>query len=361
MKLIRWIKNINPFAVVEGVLTAASVALVTATVGNQLGAHLGVSGDAGLALGWAIALVFDVLWVSALKMSVTAIRQRSLIGMIVMLTVSLASVGASVAALFILGHAAAYAFTPVAVLVFMGLRLFSEHTLADAATARIIATASADARNAAALARSEAHTAASAAKTATILDTAAHMAAIRQDITRIELLTDGDTKLSAARAKAMAKLEAAERKHGAAAAKFQELRSLPARDVTETPAEPPVSASDDFKAPLAWSGVDEDTYLEASGFSELDVMLDDLDDVTAMNEAVRLEDMAKVAGVSTPEPGTALTDAQLVVVLRWLRYSQNPPLAKRAAVARFRSEGFQAGEARVRAAWDAVEAAETQA
>lgn len=355
MKFVRWVRNINPFAVIEGVLTAASVALVTATVGSSLGEHLGVTGHAGLALGWAIALVFDVLWVSSLKMAVTAIRQRSIIGMVVMLSVAIASVGASVAALFILGHAAAYAFTPVAVLVFMGLRLFSEHTLADAATARQIAKASADARNAAALARSDAATLASAATTDLILETADHLAAIRKDVVRIGMLTDADTKISKARAKAMKKLESAHEKHGAAAARYQAQLALPVSSVTETVRDD-TQVTEVSDAPAL--PVQRDVTDEEYGVTELDVMLDGLDDVAAIEMVETLADMASVAGEDVPEPGDTLTDGQIEVVLRWIRWMKTPPLDYRPAAAIYRKEGFKGAEGRLRAAWAAIERAE---
>jgi len=67
-----------------------------------------------------------------------------------------------------------------------------------------------------------------------------------------------------------------------------------------------------------------------------------------------LADLAAVAGVPVPEPGTALTDEQLDVVLRCLRYSDDPPLSYRAARDRFRRAGFVGGEQRVRQAWAAL-------
>ncbi|MGW4565693.1 hypothetical protein ACWEN3_25830 [Streptomyces sp. NPDC004561] len=69
---------------------------------------------------------------------------------------------------------------------------------------------------------------------------------------------------------------------------------------------------------------------------------------------VTLEEIAAVAGVPTPHPGEALTDAQLVVVLRHLRYSDDPPLSYRQAVTGFREGGFVGGEQRVRKAWGSL-------
>ncbi|WNM29539.1 hypothetical protein RKE30_03585 [Streptomyces sp. Li-HN-5-11] len=69
---------------------------------------------------------------------------------------------------------------------------------------------------------------------------------------------------------------------------------------------------------------------------------------------VTLDEIAAVAGVPTPQPGEPLTDAQLVVVLRHLRYSDDPPLSYRQAVAAFREGGFVGGEQRVRKAWGSL-------
>ncbi|MER6556219.1 hypothetical protein ABT300_00385 [Streptomyces sp. NPDC001027] len=74
------------------------------------------------------------------------------------------------------------------------------------------------------------------------------------------------------------------------------------------------------------------------------------DDVTP----VTLDEIAVVAGVATPVAGEPLTDAQLVVVLRHLRYSDDPPLSYRQAVAAFREAGFVGGEERVRRAWGSL-------
>lgn len=75
--------------------------------------------------------------------------------------------------------------------------------------------------------------------------------------------------------------------------------------------------------------------------------------------AVTLADVAIVAGVTVPEPGATLTDEQLVVVLRFLRHSHNPPLSYRQAAAEFRGQGFKGAEDRVREAWTALMAAES--
>ncbi|BCM66473.1 MULTISPECIES: hypothetical protein [Streptomyces] len=69
---------------------------------------------------------------------------------------------------------------------------------------------------------------------------------------------------------------------------------------------------------------------------------------------VTLDEIAAVAGVPTPQPGEPLSDEQLVVVLRHLRYSDDPPLSYRQAVSAFREGGFVGGEQRVRKAWGSL-------
>lgn len=77
----------------------------------------------------------------------------------------------------------------------------------------------------------------------------------------------------------------------------------------------------------------------------------DEEDASRDRETVTLADLAAVAGVTVPVPGEKLGDEQLNVVLRYLRYSKNPPLSYRQAVTAFRDAGFVGGESRVRKAW----------
>jgi hypothetical protein len=71
-------------------------------------------------------------------------------------------------------------------------------------------------------------------------------------------------------------------------------------------------------------------------------------------DAVTLEELAAVAGVDTPQPGEPLTDGQLDVVLRHLRFSDDPPHSYRQSVALFREKGFVGSEKRVRRAFGAL-------
>ncbi|OSC61290.1 hypothetical protein B5181_28065, partial [Streptomyces sp. 4F] len=84
------------------------------------------------------------------------------------------------------------------------------------------------------------------------------------------------------------------------------------------------------------------------------------DDETAhkSQHTVTLDELAAVAGVPVPVPGVPLTDDQMGVVLRHLRYSDDPPLSYRKARADYRGAGFVGSEERVRHVWGAVLAAE---
>ncbi|MFG3001897.1 hypothetical protein [Streptomyces sp. NPDC048340] len=72
---------------------------------------------------------------------------------------------------------------------------------------------------------------------------------------------------------------------------------------------------------------------------------------TSRGTPVTLADLAIVTGVPVPAPGEALDDAQLEVLLRHLRYSDDPPRSYRAARDMFRAAGFTASEERARRVW----------
>ncbi|MEE1781507.1 hypothetical protein PUR71_00915 [Streptomyces sp. SP17BM10] len=67
-----------------------------------------------------------------------------------------------------------------------------------------------------------------------------------------------------------------------------------------------------------------------------------------------LADVCTVAGIAEPAPGEAITDDQVAAVLRWLKFSTNPPMSGRAAIAAFRSGGYVATEARLWEAWRSI-------
>ncbi|MFG3207830.1 hypothetical protein [Streptomyces sp. NPDC048192] len=71
-----------------------------------------------------------------------------------------------------------------------------------------------------------------------------------------------------------------------------------------------------------------------------------------------LADLAAVAGVPVPQPGEQLSDDQIGVVLRHLRYSDDPPMSYRQARDSFRRAGYVGSEERIRHAWAALMANE---
>ncbi|MFF9914811.1 hypothetical protein [Streptomyces sp. NPDC013457] len=78
-----------------------------------------------------------------------------------------------------------------------------------------------------------------------------------------------------------------------------------------------------------------------------------VDDTEAQDtaHAAALADLAYVAGVPVPVPGEALTYGQMDVVLRHLRYSDDPPLSYRQARDQYRDAGFVGSEERIRRVW----------
>lgn len=72
---------------------------------------------------------------------------------------------------------------------------------------------------------------------------------------------------------------------------------------------------------------------------------------SAPRTGVTLPEVAAVASVTTPVTGEPLSDEQLVVVLRYLRHSVDPPMSYRQAATAFRDAGYVGAEKRVRAAW----------
>lgn len=69
---------------------------------------------------------------------------------------------------------------------------------------------------------------------------------------------------------------------------------------------------------------------------------------TSRGTTVTLVDLAAVAGVPVPPIGEPLTNAQIGLVLRYFRYSQDPPRSKRQTVKAFRRAGFVGSQERVR-------------
>jgi hypothetical protein len=115
-------------------------------------------------------------------------------------------------------------------------------------------------------------------------------------------------------------------------------------DGARTPSHPAVGGSRDAVADRDGSGVTDAVTDGRSGTGPV------TQGVTG-EVTVTLEEVAAVAGVPVPVTGERLTDPQMTVVLRHLRYRKDPPLSYRQAVAAFRDEGFVGGEERIRRTW----------
>lgn len=346
--------RLDVFAVVEKLLTLASLVLVAATVGGQLGAILGLHGHMGTVVAWSIALVYDALWIGALRMSEVAIRQRSTVGMAVMLGMSVAVLAVSTTTLLVLGHARVFAFVPVAAALFMGLRLFAANVLADSATAGRIAEQSAADRNARALAAAGARHLRSEATTDVLTETAGHLAESDRQIARAEVLTKAQARINKARAKAEDRLQKSDKDHGSAALAFAE------RDLVLTVTRPAVTGGGHTSAEQGGHTVVTQAKAEIEAVTISPVTADEPDTVDGSQQApakggLTLQDLADVAGLAVPQPGTTLTDDQLGLVLRWLRYDMEPPRSYRQAQKAFREAGFTAREERVRRLWGEIE------
>ncbi|MCF3119288.1 hypothetical protein IPZ68_06135 [Streptomyces arenae] len=235
-KALGRVRGVNPFAVVEKLLTLAALTVVAVTVGSQLAPILGLGGMFGTVAAWFIALVFDALWIGALKMSEQAIRQRSVLGMAVMLSVAAVSMAGSVVILLLMGHARVFALVPVAAAVFMGLRIFADHLLADDATSRVIADQSAAARNTLALTYADARQLKAGAENEVVIETAGTLAEAHRQAVKAKALTGMQKKINKARAKAEEKLKSSESKHGVKAEAF----AARALDVLAAPSEAPL-------------------------------------------------------------------------------------------------------------------------
>ncbi|MCB5181882.1 hypothetical protein [Streptomyces antimicrobicus] len=78
------------------------------------------------------------------------------------------------------------------------------------------------------------------------------------------------------------------------------------------------------------------------------------------DRTVTLADLSAVAGVPVPMRGVTMSNEQIDVVLRHLRYSDDPPLSYRQAQQAFRRAGYRASGERVRLAWADLMANEDQ-
>lgn len=83
--------------------------------------------------------------------------------------------------------------------------------------------------------------------------------------------------------------------------------------------------------------------------------------VTSRGTSVTLEELAAVKGVPVPRPGEPLDDDQLDVVVRYLRFSDDPPRGYRQTAKALRGAGFIGSEERVRNAWREMKRNESDA
>lgn len=354
------VRRLDVFNIFEKFFTLAALVLVAITVGGELGEILGLHGTFGTVVAWCIAIVFDALWIGSLRMSERAMRQRSIVGMAVMLGLAVAAVAVSTTTLLILGHAEVFAGVPIAAAVFMGLRLFAANVLADTETSAQIAEQSAADRNARALAAATARHLRSEATTDVVTETAGHLAELERQIARTDVLTKAQKKINKARAEAEERLAKSEKEHGAAALAYT------SRDLSMTVTRPAVTAGGHDRAELDGHTVVTQATPEIEPVTTPAVTEDETDTVTVseqtpVDDGMTLEELASIAGVDHPQPGVTLTDEQLEVALRWLRYSMEPPRSYRQAQAEFRKHGFRAREERVRRIWGEIESREAPA
>lgn len=76
--------------------------------------------------------------------------------------------------------------------------------------------------------------------------------------------------------------------------------------------------------------------------------------------AVTLAQVAAVAGVPVPRAGKGeqLSDEQILVLLRYFRYQDDPPMSYRQAALTYRLAGFSGSEERIRKAWSVIKQTE---
>jgi len=121
---------------------------------------------------------------------------------------------------------------------------------------------------------------------------------------------------------------------------------------TETPAETPVSVD---TTQVSHPAPAEPPHTETPPVSVPQPTETPTETVAPATETDEtLEQLAAVSAVPAPVPGERLDDEQLDVVLRWLRYQDDPPLSYRQALTQFRDAGYVGSEERVRRAWGAL-------
>lgn len=135
-KLRAVVEAAHPFKILEAAFTAVALVAVVVTVGPSAGAQIGVSGGWSLALGGAIAVTLDLLWVGAMRQLGRAIWQRHRSGIIAMGIVSVLATAASTALMIGIGHAGPFAYLPGLALAATGLRIYVDNAFATRSRAR---------------------------------------------------------------------------------------------------------------------------------------------------------------------------------------------------------------------------------
>lgn len=394
----RLVEHAHPFKILEAFFTAVALGAVVVTIAPTAGAQLGVTGQWGLVLGGAVAVVLDLLWVGAMRQLGRAIWQRSRSGIVAMGAVSVAATAASTALMLGIGHAGWFAYLPGLALTATGLRVYVDNAFATRGKARAIFAREAGDRDERAQAEADSRHAVASINTQAVRLVAENNARANAQLALAEQRVAAQIEQNKRYARLEKKLAESEKKSGKAAQQFltrglttglEERLSLPvwgpSVPLTAPAADSPVTGPQEAvtAAPVTDSGAEavtppvtpavtegvtpEDPEIEApsQGGATPPATPSDTDafggGVTAAPDMADLEAAAAVAGVETPRPNESLTNEQLLVVLRWLRHSEQPPHSYRKARTLFTDQGFIGGEQRIRNAWAVLEATEAEA
>ncbi|MDX3549468.1 hypothetical protein PV724_44140, partial [Streptomyces europaeiscabiei] len=193
-----------------------------------------------------------------------------------------------------------------------------------------------------------------------VTETAGHLAEMERQIARADALTRAQAQINKARSKAEGRLVKSEKEHGAAALAYT------GRNLALSVSRPAVTVGGHTRGDLDGHTVVTQATPEIEAVTIPPVTVDETDTDEVVWQApaegsLTLKELADVAGVDLPEPGGRLSDEQLAVVLRWLRYAMEPPRSYRQAQKEFRNHGFTAREERVRRVWGEIETNEAPA
>lgn len=314
-KKIEAIRNADPFRIVAGTLLAATFVVVPAELGPVIADGLNMTGR-WAALGYALAVVFDLVWLAALGKVPAAVRQSDRIALGAALGTALVGVAASVSGVVAFGSMPALATVPVAALAVHVLGLVTTGRLADASTdAAVRASQIAD--------RSRKVQSDQGARSLAVTRSLAAAA----QVATLTAQQDDDDALEAALTKALAarevrrttqaaqlesKLSAVTSKHGEAAAAFQARGLLPAAPVaTELPPVPaaPVQPSDGSSADFMSGLSESDAGAMASAHADdsydfIAGVLAEAEDNVATDPTMKLLTTSEVAALAGKSEGT---------------------------------------------------------